>query len=236
MPKLLGASALAILADFMTNHGLTSGEWLKALVTWGFPLSRDQLESLSRVFCNNIYDRYGSAELGGQVAQQCSERIGLHINPELSLIEVLDDHDEECVEGERGRLVVTNLTNLASPFVRYEQKDTALHLNECPCGRKLPIIAQIEGKDTTLIEMKDGIRVPQALLRGVVRGMDESRDLEDISFRKQSASALVVTVSPRGCFDPRNVERIREKLNKILGSMTDVSVEVASKMVKPVNN
>jgi phenylacetate-CoA ligase len=227
-PKLVGSAALAILADFMAKDGLTAGDWLKAFVSWGMPLSSEQVHSISNAFCSNIFDRYGSAELGGQVAQQCSERTGLHINTELCLIEVLRN-GEPCADGERGRLVITNLSNLATPFVRYEQNDTAVCITDCACGRTLPSIAQIAGKDPSLIEMKNGVRIPQALLHSLVRRMNESSNVEQISFRKASSSNLVLTLVPGQGFDLRNIERIRERLTTVLGSMAIISVEVISR-------
>ncbi len=195
-PKLVGSSASLILADFMLKSGRTAGDWLKAVVTWGFPVLREQIGSISEAFCSNIYDRYGSAELGwGHVAQQCNEKTGLHVNTEVSLIEVVRN-GEPCSEGERGRLVITNLRNFATPFIRYEQGDTAVRMTDCACGRNLPQIARVEGKDSSLVEMKGGVHIPVAVLHSIVRSFREAEYIERVSFRKTSSNTLVLTIVP----------------------------------------
>jgi phenylacetate-CoA ligase len=159
-PKLVaGGAALRWFASYMIRNGLQAPDRLTGVVAWGIPLLPDQVAMLSEALCDTVYDRYGSAELGGPVAQQCRARIGLHFNTQLSFIEVLKD-GEPCSEGERGRLVVTNLHNLATPFTRYDQEDTAVYLDDCACGSRLPQIAKISGKDPSSIEMKGEVHIP----------------------------------------------------------------------------
>ena len=163
---------------------------------------------MSKAFCENIYDAYGSAELGGIVAQECEARTGLHVNTELSLVEVLKD-GEPCSEGERGRLVVTNLRNLATPFIRYEQGDSAVVLDDCACGRHMPLIAHIRGKDPSSIQMKGGMRIPRATLNSIVGHMEEAKHIERFSFRKEPPRQLSFSpISPKPGSDPRFAKRI----------------------------
>lgn len=66
----------------------------------------------------------------------------------LDVVEVLREW-ELCSEGERGRPVVTNFRNLATPFIRYEQGDSTVVLDDCACGRHMPLIAD-KGKRSPL--------------------------------------------------------------------------------------
>ena len=227
-PKLVsGGTAFRMLADFMANKRVGGSEWLRGVAVWGMPLLPDDTRTISKGFCDNIYDRYGSAELSGSVAQQCHVKTGLHVNTELSFIEVLKGN-EPCHQGERGRIVITNLRNLATPFIRYEQEDTAVPLDDCPCGRRLPMIYAIrgEGKDVSPIQMRDGIRIPQATLHTFLRTLRESEHVEQFSFSKPSSEELLLTIHPGHGFRAQSAERIHAKLSEAIGSLAAVSVKI----------
>jgi len=228
-PKLVsGGTAFRMLADFMANKAVPVSDWLHGVAVWGMPLLPDQTRTISKAFCDNIYDRYGSAELCGSVAQQCHFKTGLHVNTELSFIEVLKGN-EPCHEGERGRIVITNLRNLATPFIRYEQEDMAVPLDDCPCGRRLPMISEIRGerKDTSPIQMRDGIRIPQATLHTFLRTLRESEHVEQFSFSKQSSGELLLIIEPRQGFRAESAERIHAKLSEAIGSLAAVSIKIS---------
>jgi phenylacetate-CoA ligase len=227
-PRLVGGNAaIRILASYMSENDLQMSERPSAVSAWGMPLLPEQLEMLSKAFCENVYDAYGSAELGGIVAQQCEARTGLHINTELSFVEVLKD-GEPCSEGERGKLVVTNLRNLATPIIRYEQGDRAVVLDGCACGRHIPLMAHITGKDPSFIRMKGGVQIPQATLNSIVGHMDESKRLERYFFQMDTANDLLLTIHPKRGFSQRDAEKIRGKLSSTLGALARISVQVLS--------
>jgi phenylacetate-coenzyme A ligase PaaK-like adenylate-forming protein len=62
-------------------------------------------------------------------------------------VEVLDEEGRPCAPGETGRVVATSLNNFAMPLIRYETGDTAEVGAPCPCGRGLPVLTRIMGRD-----------------------------------------------------------------------------------------
>jgi phenylacetate-CoA ligase len=76
------------------------------------------------------------------VAAQCERAEGYHIQAEMGLVELIP-----CGEG-LWEIVGTCLHNLAMPFVRYRTGDLAVKgEQECPCGRKHPILSRIVGRE-----------------------------------------------------------------------------------------
>jgi phenylacetate-CoA ligase len=76
------------------------------------------------------------------------------------LVEILDEHGRDVRPGERGRVVLTGLYNYAMPFIRYAIGDVAVAGHgPCPCGRTLPVIAQVEGRTRNAFVFRDGTRV-----------------------------------------------------------------------------
>ena len=59
----------------------------------------------------------------------------------------------ETSNGRMGSIIVTNLENYAMPFIRYEQGDRIIlpENDQCPCGRTLPLLGQIFGRNDDFI-------------------------------------------------------------------------------------
>ncbi len=77
---------------------------------------------------------------------------------EALIAEVLRPDGTPCGEGETGRMVITDLHNHATPIVRYALGDMAEMAGACPCGRGLPAIRRIVGRNHNLLRMPDGRR------------------------------------------------------------------------------
>ena len=88
------------------------------------------------------------AEEVGPLAVQCPEHEHLHIQCEQTLVEVLDARGKPCGPGEIGRVIATPLNNFAMPLIRYDVGDDAEVGAPCPCGRGLPVLTRILGRES----------------------------------------------------------------------------------------
>lgn len=104
-----------------------------------------------------LIDGYSSQECGA-IALQCSQGTGYHVMSESLIVEILDANDEPCSPGEIGRIVVTDLHNLASPIIRYDIGDYAQLGERCSCGRGLLKLDRILGRQRNLIVKPNGDR------------------------------------------------------------------------------
>ena len=77
---------------------------------------------------------------------------------ETLIVEILDADDAPCREGQVGRVVVSDLHNFATPLIRYDIGDYAAPGPICSCGRGLPTLKRIYGRERNLILMPDGTR------------------------------------------------------------------------------
>ena len=90
------------------------------------------------------FDHAGASEVGAW-AFDCQAQTGsIHLNELEFVFEVIDPNSGEPVsEGNRGELVVTNLSRAGMPVLRYRTGDLVeLTTEPCPCGRNL---ARIRG-------------------------------------------------------------------------------------------
>ncbi len=115
-----------------------------------------QIQQSFGVAPTNIYDSWEF----GTMAWQCPQHQGLHINSDLLWIEVDDD----------GELLVTDLYNWAMPMIRYAIGDRGQwQQGDCPCGRHLPRLQQLEGKASVAVALSDGRSIePVMQIRGLL--------------------------------------------------------------------
>ncbi len=102
-------------------------------------------------------DCYSSQEIG-YLTLECPDAPLHHIMSEAVIVELLRDDGTPCGEGELGRVVVTDLHNFATPMIRYAIGDYAEAGPPCPCGRGLPTLKRIVGRERNLLRLADGRR------------------------------------------------------------------------------
>lgn len=128
---------------------------LKFVKTMGETCSDDLRKLVKEVTGLEIIDVYSSQEIG-TIALQCPESNLYHTMDENLIVEILDENDKECKEGEIGRVVVTDLHNPFSPLIRYQIGDYAVRGGKCSCGRGLKTISQVLGRNRNLLVHPDG--------------------------------------------------------------------------------
>lgn len=111
---------------------------------------------VEEVFDAPFYDQYATIEFE-RMAWQCPARFGYHMDADALVMQFVDENGEDVAEGESGEIVCTSLFNYAMPFIRYAVGDTGISSDEeCPCGRKLPLMKMIEGRKDSLLFLPGG--------------------------------------------------------------------------------
>ena len=118
---------------------------LKFMVGISMALTERSKLLAKQAFGTSAFSAYSSKE-ANKIAHECPVSGGLHVNSELTLVEIVDGLGKPCGQGESGRVVVTPLLGTAQPLIRYEQGDLATWGEPCACGRSHPVIARIEGR------------------------------------------------------------------------------------------
>lgn len=125
--------------------------------TIGETLRESLRERCRRILGVGIADLYSTQEVG-VIAIECPQGGGYHVMAEGLVFELLRDDDQPCAAGETGRVVVTDLHNFATPLIRYDLGDLAEADGPCICGRGLPKIRRILGRQRNLLQLPDGRR------------------------------------------------------------------------------
>ena len=142
---------------FLDKRGLRLSCDLISVITTSEVLSTADRAFISRVLGTNVFDEYGCGEIG-TIAHEC-EMGRLHLNSENIIVEVIDENGNPQSEGVPGEIVVTDLTNFSMPMVRYRLKDWGVLSSDiCECGRNLPILDNVFGRQYDTLRNSSGKR------------------------------------------------------------------------------
>ena len=92
------------------------------------------------------YDIYGLSEIiGPGVGAECTCQAGLHIFEDHFYPEIINPETCEVLpDGTEGELVLTTLSKMAMPMIRYRTRDiTSIDTEPCECGRTIRRIRRI---------------------------------------------------------------------------------------------
>ncbi|OGO40518.1 MAG: phenylacetate--CoA ligase [Chloroflexi bacterium RBG_16_57_8] len=143
-----------------------------------------------------VYDHVGATEIGAW-SYECTAQMGLHVNDALFLVEIEDiDTREPITEpGKPGKMIITNLSRMAQPCIRFDSKDI-IQWNEdpCDCGRTFRLIkGGVLGRSDDITKVKGVLLAPTSIeevVRSIAGLCDEyevvvtkSGDIDDITLK-----------------------------------------------------
>ncbi len=125
------------------------------------PWSEAMRSEIEKYWQLDAIDIYGLSEIiGPGVACECQHKTGLHIPADVFYPEVIDPETlDPLPAGSPGELVLTPLTKIGIPLMRYRTRDiVTINYDKCPCGRTSPRISKVLGRTDDMIVVR-GINV-----------------------------------------------------------------------------
>lgn len=142
------------------------------------------------MFGARLVDSYGTREIG-PIAVDCPDCAGVkHVPSETIKVEIVTRDGRIAEPGETGAVVVTPYFNYGTPLVRYDVGDLAVQGDgPCSCGRTLPALKAILGRQNQLFVRRDGSRFmakgrkPASALLSAAQIQFVQKDFERIEIR-----------------------------------------------------
>ena len=185
----LPSNLLALAEHFLaTGAGLPG---LRQVWTYGEVVPPELRPACARAWGVELVDMYSCQE-AGYLALQCAEAHSYHVQSEVVHLEILDGTGQPCRPGEVGRVVVTALHNYATPLLRYELGDYAEMGGRCACGRSLPVINRIVGRERNMWIGPDGLRMWPVFPSAAWQHISAIRRLQLVQHTVGSIEARVV--------------------------------------------
>ncbi len=219
------SSSLATLARAALDGGI-GGLGLKVVISSAEPLTLRQREVIGHAFNCPARETYGMCEMVA-AASEC-EHGRLHLWPEAGEIELADVSTNDAGH-QAGDLLSTGFLNADMPLVRYRIGDRASFDTEssCPCGRTLPVVADIDGRISDMLITADGRRISPSAMEIV---FDADLALKEAQIVQETVHSIRVRYVPAENFTPAMAATIAERVRSRMG---DVAVTLESVVAIP---
>lgn len=210
------ASGLNAFAAYIEQrHPGARLDFVKAIITSSETLQPAQRARINKMFGPGaVHDNYGSREI--YYGAECSAHDGYHLHAEVILLEVVRADGSPCAPGERGRILVTDLSNHAFPFIRYENGDIGVMAEDapCPCGVHLPKLKAIEGRIADLVVLPDRVLTAPnfATLFSDLRGIDAYQ------IRQEVVDRVDVYVVPGADYSEKVKQYLQGAMTQLVGA------------------
>ncbi|MTV41549.1 phenylacetate--CoA ligase family protein [Duganella radicis] len=153
------ASAIHRMARLHLDAGQTLPNRLRGVVCTAETLTPAMRADIEQAFGVPCFSQYGCHDAGVS-AFECEQRDGFHLISSRCHAEVLDD----------GRLVATDVTNRAMFMPRYDTGDLVqMSGRSCACGRGLPLIDKVIGRQNDIVTDPAGAVVHSELFTHMFR-------------------------------------------------------------------
>ena len=190
-------------------------------------LSKEQRQQIARTFGCPVANGYGGRD-AGFIAHECSAG-GMHISAEDVIVEVVDTQGRRLPPGEAGAIVVTHLATSDFPFIRYRTGDIGVLDTElCSCGRGLPLLKEIQGRNTDFLVTQDGTAMHSAALVYLLRDVPQISAFKII--QENLSLTRILIVSKGGL--PLNIKRkIESGCRARLGHNVNIAIEEVAEIL-----
>jgi len=182
-------------------------------------------------------DIYGLSEIiGPGVSCECTERVGLHVQDDHFVPEVIDpDTGRSLGPGQRGELVFTTLTKEALPLIRYRTHDlTELDNRPCRCGRTTTRMSKCMARTDDMLIIR-GVNVFPSQIEAVLLEMSElAPHYLLVLEREHNLDKLTLLVEANERVFSDSVVQLESFTNRVRGALESalgLSLEV--KLVEP---
>ncbi len=195
---------------------------------------RKQIEEKFQVPAYNIY---GLTEvMGPGVAMECEVQDGLHLYEDHFYPEIIDSKTlKQVPEGQTGELVLTTLTRIGMPIIRFRTHDvTTLKHEKCGCGRTLVKMSKITGRTDDMLKIKGVSVFPSQIEKALLSIKGVEPHYQIILTRPDNLDQIEIKVeaSPDIFFDNvKELVGIRDKLAQAIHD--EIGLRVNVNLVEP---
>ncbi len=220
--KIFGyPSSIALLCQRARNVGVALNDLgLKAAFVTGESLTDEWRLLITETLGCSIGNGYGGRD-SGFIAHSCPAG-SMHTTADRIVVEIVDEAGNPLPNGTTGEIVVTHLDSCEMPLIRYRTGDIgALSNASCPCGRTLPLMDRIEGRQTDFIIAPDG-RTMHGL--SVVYILREIEGVKQFRITQKSLGLIEVEVVKGEGYSTDQEPRIRDGFCKRLRANVQVQI------------
>lgn len=219
------SASLVKLATLFNENEVKLKETPKSIIATSENLFENQRELIQDVFNCKVYNRYGSREFSGAVAQECSYFNGLHVNPNLCYLEVVGKENNILDSGKEGRILITDLNNYAMPFIRFEIGDMGVLVeDDCNCGRKFQNLKKIIGRSGEFLISQFDEKIPLLPISSGVFSSKYTPYVSMFQFIQPNKGELVIKLVPTKKYKEEVGREIEDIIKNRINFKTEIQI------------
>ncbi len=218
-------SSLVLFARHLLDRGWqakTLCPSLKACITTSEVCTAHDRAVLVEAFGTNVVNEYGASEVG-VIAFESTDGDWV-ISEENLYIEVVDDNGRPVPDGTPGNLLITDLRNLALPFIRYQVGDVgAIRTLPGPRGRRC--LVSLDGRTNDVARLPSGKTAAGMTFYYISRSILESSGvLREFVVRQTSLADFRFDVVSDQPISAETTEEIRRIVDRYLEPGLNVEI------------
>ena len=158
-----------------------------------------------------LFSTYASTEM--QTAfTECTECKGGHLQPDLLIVELLDEMNKAVAPGEPGEVTITTLGVEGMPLLRYKTGDICVYDDTpCACGRNSLRLSPVMGRKKQMLKYKGTTLYPPALF-DILHEMENVIDyVAEVSSNEMGTDEVLIYIVPDNYNEETN-RKIRANL------------------------
>jgi len=226
------------LAEVAEEEGLRSEDMKLKSIGFGAEMWTEEMrQEIQKRFNAPAYNIYGLTEIMGPgIALECPQQDGLHVMEDHFYPEIIDSQTQEVLgEGEKGELVLTNLTRQGMPIIRFRTKDvTSLRRGACSCGRTMVKMDRITGRTDDMLKIRGVAVFPSQIEKALLKMDGIEPHYQIIVTRPQHLDEMEVQVetSPELFSDEvKELVGIKKKIENFIHN--EIGLRVTVTLVEP---
>ncbi len=213
-------------ARFIKNEKLTAFS-PKSMIVGAEKLHDFQRQLIEEVFQAPLFETYGSREFM-LIGAECKQHNGLHLSIDNLLIEILDDDGNPTPDGEEGDVVITDLYNYGMPFIRYMNGDRAIAgFGMCECGRGLPLLKKVTGRQLDILETPDGRKIPGEFFPHL---MQEFKGIKRFQVVQNLLEKITIKLVVDHSFDQTARAMLLTEIVEVAGTEVEIDLQIVEEI------
>jgi phenylacetate-CoA ligase len=225
------AHSIYILATYLRDMGIKDLQ-PHGIITTSMVLLESERRVIEDVFNCQVTNLYGCEEVG-LIACECEQHDGFHLNIDHLIVEFLRDNGTEAAPGEEANIVVTDLINRGMPLIRYQIEDRGiLSDRECPCGRGLPLMERVVGRQADFLKRRDGSLVAGVSL--VERTLTAIQGIQQMQLVQDDLDLLQVKVVKDKNYTLESEINLKKELGDVFGDGITIKVDYVLELDKTI--
>lgn len=207
-------SLLALIARFVIDGGADLGYRPRWITVGAENVLPQQAKTIEAAFGVRPLSHYGMAEAVANCFQCRHGR--LHVDEDFAATEFVPTGD-----GSTYRIVGSNITNPAMPFLRYDVGDMArLDNGGCDCGLPGRIVTSIDGRHEDYVVLRNHVRLGR--LDHIFKDLVQIREAQ---IYQDTPGVIIVRVVRNPSYGPADERQLLAEFRKRVGAEAEVRIE-----------